>query len=532
MFNKKGGGLYFAGVRAYRTAVVTLLALSFIFVMSASIVVGGTEGPAFRVAPLNPEYLKYKAEKEAAKLTGASMVKTDQSGHRKGYIPPPIDFSYLRKRSAKHAASVKGSYPSAYDLRTKNKVPPVKNQSQCGSCWAHAAIASIETALWPTKVAFSEEAIMDMHGYDPGPCDGGWQLQAIAVAARQGVISQKQYPYQYLDACDVLPTTPSSAWTNAHVQNVDLLDISPNPDGTPYTDDVKSAVMTHNTAVAIAFYAGFTPSLYNSSTCAEYDPNADGADHAVAIIGWNDNYSASNFATLPPGDGAYLVRNSWAANWGLGGYFWLSYWDQSFAWDAYCYYGVESATNYNWTYQYDTLGWTGMAGYQNGTYGYQTTSAWMANVFRANPQGSHIKAVSFYVPDPGTNYTIQIYDRVPTGGSVGYPSIDPATGNLMVTVTGTWNSMGYHTVKFSHPVQVTPGQNFSVVVGLDDPNSNGYPIAIEQQDAGFSTRSEVYVGQSFASPDGQAGNWTDLATYDAASAKWLGYKVCVKAFGS
>ncbi|MGO9018224.1 MAG: C1 family peptidase [Syntrophobacteraceae bacterium] len=113
----------------------------------------------------------------------------------------------------------------------------------------------------------------------------------------------------------------------------------------------------------MSFYADF---LLNNPTDSNgdyvtYDSAGDSADHEVAIIGWNDNFPARNFAEAgfdppPPGDGAWLVRNSWGAWWGNNGCFWLSYYDTSLNIDAYAYDGVGLTPRHGWIYQYDNLG--------------------------------------------------------------------------------------------------------------------------------------------------------------------------------
>jgi hypothetical protein len=156
----------------------------------------------------------------------------------------------------------------------------------------------------------------------------------------------------------------------------------------------------------------------------------------------------------------------------------------------------------------------------------------MANVFRANRQATGIGAVSFYAPDAGTGYTVQIYDNVSVSGALFNPSIDPVVGTLKYTQTGSSDTAGYHTVKFSRPMPVTSGALFSVVVGLSDPHSN-YPIAVQQQDKDYSSNSTVTPGKSFASPNGKRGSWTDLATPDSSqSSGWGGSRVCLKVFAN
>ena len=54
-------------------------------------------------------------------------------------------------------------------------------------------------------------------------------------------------------------------------------------------------------------------------------------NHEVAIVGWDDNYSRTNFRNYASiGDGAWIVKNSWGSNWADNGYFYVSYYDVNF----------------------------------------------------------------------------------------------------------------------------------------------------------------------------------------------------------
>ena len=140
-------------------------------------------------------------------------------------------------------------------------------------------------------------------------------------------------------------------------------------------DTIKQAVMTYG-AVTMAFYYEGLP-YYNSGTHAYYYNVTTNSNHEVAIVGWDDNYNTSNFAITPPGNGAFIVRNSWGTGWGDAGYFYISYYDKQVGEDDLAVFeNAESTTNYDRVYQYDPLGWVS-------GFGYGDTTAWFANVFTA-----------------------------------------------------------------------------------------------------------------------------------------------------
>lgn len=517
--------------QVFRGALVVLFAITSLFVLSA-VVTGAAD--RIEVAPLNPDYLQYMADKQAEALSGTPLVKATSTGRTLGLIPSRIDFSFKREHQASRVKSQAGkpgavsTYPSYYNLRDHGWVSPVRDQSNCGSCWAHAALASLESYIMPKKTDLSEQFIIDTHGFNWGPCDGGLHEMAIAVVARQGVIAENQYPYQYLDATSPLPATSPSTVSAAHVQQVEWLQAGLDLYGNPYTSDIKWALNYFGTAVSIGFnmnnnyYGGDVTSGGNASY---YDPHADAVDHAVAIVGYDDSYPASKFVHHPPGPGAYIVKNSWGTNWGDSGYFYLSYYDASVGVDAYTYVSMESATNYNWTYQYDPLGWTNNTGNYGLNPDHLTTSAWMANVFKANSQGSHIKAVSFYVYNLNTSYELYVYDNVSTSGQLYSPSVNPVSGKLVYQQSGSFpDDAGYLTVRFSKPVPVTVGKNFSVVVKLTDYYGYKWPLSIQDDQAGRSDRSYTIPGQSLISGSGLSGAWSDLSQF--------GYKACLKAFAA
>ncbi len=441
------------------------------------------------LAPENPAFLEF------LKDPYATLQMEADSGIATGTVPDPVDFSYL-KDIVGSGMMILSALPPTYDLRALGRVTPIRNQGGCGSCWSFAAYGSLESYLMPGEsLNLSENNLKNRHGFDLSCCSGGNRAMATAYLARwEGAISESQDPYN-ASSC----ASPSGLATVKHVQEVIYI---PKRSGYLDNDALKQAVMQYG-AVYTAYYHG--DAYYNSSTGGYYYNGSNQSNHGVCIVGWDDNFDKSKFRTQPPGNGAFIIRNSWG-NWGLGGYFYISYYDSRLA-SENGVFTAEPVTNYDGIYQYDTLGWTTSAGYGSNT-------AWFANVFTA-AANSNVAAASFYTPTPNSSYEIRVY-LSPTTGPIN--STGPAA-----TTTGTIPAVGYHTVKIPTPVPIKTGQKFSVVVKLTTPGY-GSPVALERPYSGYASKATASTGQSYISSNGTS--WSDVA------ATYSNTNVCLKAFTS
>ena len=159
--------------------------------------------------------------------------------------------------------------------------------------------------------------------------------------------------------------------------------------------------------------------------------------HAVTIVGWDDTYSKNNFKITPPGNGAWIVKNSWGGNWGNNGYYYISYYDASFAKidDSFTFI-LNDSTKYNKNYQYDI-----QATEISSDLGYNTYK----NIFTSEGN-ENLVAISSYF-DKGITYTIYIN----------------VTGKLYAqTFKSTID--GYFTVKLRNVIPLSKGQKFEVII--------------------------------------------------------------------
>jgi len=229
----------------------------------------------------------------------------------------------------------------------------------------------------------------------------------------------------------------------------------------------------------------------------------------VAIVGWDDDFAQAKFSPQPPGNGAFLCKNSFGSNFGNAGYFYVSYYDAFFGRFALnAVFTAEPAAGLTQNYQHDLFGCTARMGYGDET-------AWFANQFQA-VSTDPLAAVSFYSYGLTGNYDIFVYlDSTPGL---------PRSGALSAQIAGSLNAPGYYTIPLPAPVPVLINQRFSVVVKLRTPGDD-FPIPLEHPIAGYNAPFQASVNESFISADGAV--WNDLTTYQGIF--YARSNVCLKA---
>jgi len=401
-----------------------------------------------------------------------------------------------------------GSIPVRYDARNYNYVSSLKEQADSGNCWAYATIAALESCIMKATGVEYDLSEGNLKNHAQYFSDYGWQYETnnggfydMAVGYITNWIGPVLDSEDITDDNDVISPVFNSLM---HVQNILYIPRS------SYTDNdaIKWAVLNYG-AVATEMNIVFSSQYMRGNSY--YYNGEDPRNHAVVIIGWDDSYSRNNFAVTPPGDGAFLIKNSYGTRWGDNGYGYVSYYDTRFAelnapYNTFTFI-LNDTVRFNKNYQYDYAGKTD----------YFVTgrdTVYYANVF--NSTGNDLLAAFSTYFNTTTSWQAQIF----------------VNNDLKLTQSGK-SDAGYYTVNLDETIPLHVGDTFRIAVKIScEDGFASFPISEHLEN--YSTSRQHYMPEvSYFSYDGE--NWIDLCDYhvnESHGHKYSSQVACIKAFTS
>lgn len=206
--------------------------------------------------------------------------------------------------------------PDAFDWRDQGGVTSVKDQGNCGSCWAFGTVGPLEANIKirdGVEKDLSEQYLISCNTDDWG-CDGGWwahdyHLDKIPPGEpNAGAVYEADFPYVAWEA----PCNPP----HTHHEKIESWAYIGNEGGVPPVEAIKQAIYNYgpvSAAVCVgSAFQNYTGGVFETSeTCSPYAVN-----HAVVLVGWDDNQGTN---------GVWILRNSWGPGWGEDGYMRIGY---------------------------------------------------------------------------------------------------------------------------------------------------------------------------------------------------------------
>lgn len=417
--------------------------------------------------------------------------------------------------------------PSAYDSRKQawwrdDKIR-IKDQHSSQICWAFATMTAAEISylketggvktLSPTHFAYfffnrendplgnteNDKNLTDAYNPEPWYNSGGnIYSSSQALANWMGAVTEEKAPFNTEFKAYDAKLAYDNYITGQNSIIVDATDKSA----------VKRAVSKYG-AVVTSCVSGYNHKHGDGTYNQYYNGGAD-SNHAVVVIGWDDNYPKEKFAakggkySIPKKDGAWIVQNSWGEEYKE---YRISYEDTSFAYVGTDDDGndvksvnaldMQPAESYRYNYQYD-----GTAGLDNVSLGKDSR---IANVFCVGDGDKILEAAGFTTFNDGdASYSVEVYTDLKDNAN-------PESGKKVCNFDVETRNTGSYTFKLGDyglkPVKLRKNSSYSIVITT---KTQTYFGVEDNADYGsLKCEAQIEKNQSFIKIN-TGDEWTDM----------------------
>jgi len=245
-------------------------------------------------------YLLDITDQSSGRYGATEFADLTEEEFRRSHLSPKWDVNKAPKKVAPLVSI--NDIPTSFDWRTKGAVTEVKNQGQCGSCWAFSTTGNIEGQWFLKKnqlISLSEQQLVDCDKVDQG-CNGGLPSDAYKqIISWGGLESEADYPYTGADG-----TCESSA-SKYKIYINDSLAISKDEGQMAAWLAANGSISIGINAAAMQFYFGGISHPWKMFC------NPANLDHGVLIVGYGVDGSKPY----------WIIKNSWGPTWGEKGYY-------------------------------------------------------------------------------------------------------------------------------------------------------------------------------------------------------------------
>ncbi|MBR0372984.1 MAG: hypothetical protein IJH91_00455 [Mogibacterium sp.] len=433
----------------------------------------------------------------------------------------------FRGAPAAAASNDAADFPACYDLRELGLVTEVKDQGLYGTCWAFCVANAMESNalvqgygeydLSEYQIAYLFSHIFPEEGSladgEGTACIGdawhdGIYGAIVSSSLMRGYAIQSEEAYPYSNMEESLPPEGASMDGALYIDSCYTVPVTD-------TEAVKTLLMTNGALYTnVCSTCWQDPAYFNPETGAAYLPTYFGKystiSHFVSIVGWDDNYSKDNFGTTPPGDGAWIIKNSWGTDYGDNGYLYLSYYDAAINYrNCATSVTVTNQRSYDRIYQYDGGAGLQPVGRVTGVaMNFTAAENESITAVRIKPIGN-ISYSSFFCSD-------WAFDRTVAKISVYKGTFDEKTVDADPIYEQEYEIVypDYQTVAFDTEVPLKKGSHYYIKISFDRPVY--YAVDQPDQKMFYSYQNVVRAnpGETYVAVEtnGGAGTWQDTVT--------------------